>query len=239
MRTHIGLLAGVLATLGLACGSGGNGNTVKSDGGADGRATDSAVAVDMAVGSDSAPGADRAADVTAAIDTPAGDRSTTDQAAPRDMMGADRAPDSSATDATSSGTCNIPCFAGVAEQCVPTGSCMQQFSGTTANVCYMNGVKILSTITGFAPPTTATKVTKVDGTSTCYTADTVTTGAGTASAMTTVTYKNAGGTTFATGVVNGTTTMITCTGSGVTYDLARDCPSTQGSASCTNGTCAP
>ncbi len=255
------MMIGFLAIVGVACGSSGDKkDVVKRDGGVvDMRAPDSNVSVDMGGGSDSAATPDRPADTApdgqpdrapdqaprdmAAPDSPA-DTSTAadtspaadaaDDASPADMS---MAADSSSSDA-SGGSCVIPCFIGVVDQCIPSGTCMTQSNaGTGSNTCWMNGVKILTTVSGL---TSNTKITKTDGTSTCWTIDSATTISG-MTATTTFTYKNSGGTAIATGMVTGSTTTITCTGSGVTYDLARDCPSgnTSGGSSCSMGTCTP
>ena len=136
------------------------------------------------------------------------------------------------------GSCNYPsCMASLAATCQPAGTCVEQVDSTTfaSNVCYSNGVKMLTSINMTSG---LINVAFKNGSSTCYTIEvsaSATTGAET------LTVKNASGAVIATGTrdTTGSTTTITCTG-GAPVTLNAACQGSLGSPSgCTTGTCAP
>ena len=109
-----------------------------------------------------------------------------------------------------SAACNYPaCIANLARDCQGTGACTSQVAGFAVNICYANGVKFLTTV-DVMRMVAVIRVTKTDGTSTCFSVESPFSMTG-ASGM--LTYKDAAGATVATGVqaMNGDTT-ITCTG---------------------------
>ena len=123
-----------------------------------------------------------------------------------------------------------PCLVNLQKDCPPSGACVLQQSGNTANVCYANGVKYLETVTGDVQVLTVTK----PGGGTCFTVTIPADG-------TTVVYRNAAGATVATAYADPTTGVrIDCPGCG-TFTTTNGCqlPGNDDSigASCTMGAC--
>jgi hypothetical protein len=79
--------------------------------------------------------------------------------------------------------CPFPkCVAALVEECIPAGTCVQQQlsvgGGISSNICYANGVKLMTTIQGGGRnPSTAIKVLKPGG-APCYSIDPEQRGAG-------------------------------------------------------------
>jgi hypothetical protein len=131
------------------------------------------------------------------------------------------------------GNINCPALFALASQCTTMGACTSQVSASGVNLCYANGVKVLTTIM-LSPPnyTGTTRFVKPDGT-TCFTIESTGMGSG---MMTTSTYKDPGGNVLATGTTTGNQTTLTCGGS--TYDTTNlNCPGSTTSGGCTQGTC--
>jgi hypothetical protein len=151
------------------------------------------------------------------------------------------------TDGTSAGTCDYPqCYIDLVKPCAPEGACIQQTSistsGVSSNLCYANGVKVLTTtdLSIITAPTTVVTVKNAGGL--CYTME-----APYSLTSTTVTYtmKNAAGVTVATLAADPltNTTTITCVG-GTPVVVSSDCDEPgadagSGGATCTEGTCVP
>jgi hypothetical protein len=146
--------------------------------------------------------------------------------------------------------CTIPCLVTLTQDCVPSGTCMEQSGGITAdNRCYSNGVKV-GTMLAVLPTPSLTLTTKKPDGGVCYTV----TGALTSVQATTaaLVLKNAAGQQVATGSYNLTTMQASVMCDGATFDAAAvascagvlSLPSlpgttTAGPGSCTAGTCAP
>ena len=142
---------------------------------------------------------------------------------------------------TSTGACNYPqCYIDLIKNCAPGGSCVQQttISPTlSTNLCYGNGVKMISSIDVTALTTTTTWK---NGSGICYTQEapiSVTSG------NLTYTLRNAAGAVVATQAIDSTanTMTITCTGASPVV-VPNNCGSSSadgGSATCPAGTCAP
>jgi hypothetical protein len=145
------------------------------------------------------------------------------------------------------GACSLPsCYTALISTCIPGGTCVEQMGfttsppiSTTTNLCYGNGVKVLTStvMTGTTPGTPVTTVT--NGGTLCYSYEMPLSQAGENSA--TMVFKNAAGAIVATNATNGVarTVTITCTG-GSPVVVSLDCfPSTDGGTPCTQGTCGP
>lgn len=66
------------------------------------------------------------------------------------------------------GECMFPeCVAALVRDCPAMGSCVQQRSGTGSNICFSNGVKFMISV-DIMRGVAATRITKTDGLTTCY-----------------------------------------------------------------------
>lgn len=136
--------------------------------------------------------------------------------------------------------CNAPpCLADLMNSCVPSGACVEQTSasGMGSNICYANGVKML---TSFDLSTFAISVTAKKGSTTCWSMAANAT-------STAMPVKNGSGATVATLTTDDAgNSVVTCTG-GTAVTLNADCDGTGLSANgdtgsgdnCTTGTCNP
>jgi hypothetical protein len=134
--------------------------------------------------------------------------------------------------------CNAPsCIADLLNSCAPSGACVEQTSasGMGSNVCYANGVKML---TSFDMTTFAFSVTAKKGTTTCWSMAASATSTG-------MPIKNGSGATVATLTEDAAgNSVVTCAG-GAAVTLNADCDATGLSANgastdtCTTGTCDP
>ena len=139
-----------------------------------------------------------------------------------------------------SGSCNYPsCLANLATSCQPSGTCVEQTDTTTfaSNVCYSNGVKVITALNLTSGSAT---ITFKKGSTTCYTFEAGVSATGTEA----LTIKNASGAVIATGTsdTTGSATTITCTG-GAPVTLNASCQDATGTgsstSSCTTGICTP
>ena len=153
--------------------------------------------------------------------------------------------DGSANQGDAAATCKVPCLANIGADCIPEGTCIEQpgLLGLS-NLCYANGVKVLTTLVPLPPGAVVTHR-KANG-SLCYSVE----GSITAN-MVTLTWKDAAGVAVATGVYDTQTKVptVTCgTQSFGAADLAgcaagMNLPSVPGSATgapatmCTQGSC--
>jgi hypothetical protein len=135
--------------------------------------------------------------------------------------------------------CQFPkCVAALFADCMPTGKCVQQRSmgggGISSNVCYGNGVKLVTSVMGGRNATTAIKVFKADGTL-CYTVEPEQRGGG----VNAVLYRDASGQAVASATVDRNTLAVACTGTTTPQSVATSCqPGLQGSTNgCGNGMC--
>jgi hypothetical protein len=147
----------------------------------------------------------------------------------------------SSTSSTTSGggTCAgcIPqCYIDAFANCMPTGACTQQGTGTTVNACYASGVKI-STMVGTSGATGT--VYKADG-SVCLTTSSVF-----SSTSVTATWKDPSGNVVFVdqAPLTGGPEQVTCGGKTYTFDPSspncKTCNMQMGQgSSCTMGTCA-
>jgi hypothetical protein len=147
----------------------------------------------------------------------------------------DAAPASDAQAA--SGNCNVPCLAGVADQCIPSGACTSQAGLSGANICYANGVKYLTSVSvSTSPPFNAmgtTNVTKPAGDN-CYKIEFT----GPAGGPYSYTYKDPNGATLATATVNQAGDLVFMCNSQTYTVPAGSCGAGAGSGTtCTQGSC--
>jgi hypothetical protein len=107
-------------------------------------------------------------------------------------------PVSGTADANTGGMCLPTCFieltSPLISECIPSGSCTQYFSGQTILVCYLNGVKIETTVSSQTMSTVLFKKANGDD---CFSIVTTLT----SQTSTTSEYKSSSGTTVATVIV--------------------------------------
>ncbi|HXU80006.1 MAG TPA: hypothetical protein VN914_01325 [Polyangia bacterium] len=164
---------------------------------------------------------------------PAPDASIPPPPLPRDAGARDAAP-------PMTGMCPFPkCLAAVMFDCTPTGMCVQQRTsgggGLGNNVCYGNGVKLVTSLSGGGRnPTAAIKVFKADGTL-CYTVEPEQRGGG----VNAIAYRDASGQQIASATVDRNSLAIACAGTTTPVSVPMSCqPGLQGSTgSCRNGMC--
>lgn len=137
----------------------------------------------------------------------------------------------------SSGACNMPSCLGVSQNCIPSGTCIEQADATTgaSNLCYSNGVKIINTFDASFNITSTVK----NGATTCWSMSGSLT---TYLAGGALTLKNGSGATVGTLGADPTTgaSTITCTGASAPVALNDACNAGSSSSSnCTTGTCTP
>jgi hypothetical protein len=137
----------------------------------------------------------------------------------------------------STGACNMPSCLNVSQSCIPSGTCIEQADATTGatNLCYSNGVKIISTVDASLNLTSTVK----NATTTCWSMTGSLTSFLGGGALT---LKNASGATVGTLTSDQTTgaTSVTCTGASAPVVLSDACNAgASASASCTTGACAP
>jgi len=163
-----------------------------------------------------------------------------------------------ASDAGIFASCGYPaCYLDLLLPCMPEGACVEQATtmcgvtacptssataptGTTNNMCFDNGVKMLVDIDMSNPLAVTATATVKKGSAVCLT--TVVGPYSQSTVAPTATVKNAAGTTVATMVTDLTaqTETITCVGgSPVVVPMGCGGSSDGGTSSCTKGTCAP
>ena len=110
------------------------------------------------------------------------------------------------------GVCgNYPlCVATLMATCVPSGTCTLAETGDGRVVTFGNGI-VQSTVTDVVSQRATTRVTKTDGTSTCFTVETTSAAGGLS-----VAWRDTSGVTVATGAVNEPENYVdvTCAGGG-------------------------
>jgi hypothetical protein len=115
-------------------------------------------------------------------------------------------------------TCTIPCIVALTQDCVPSGTCMEQSNGLTGNNrCYSNGVKV-ATALAILPAPALTLTTKKPAGGVCYTVVGSLTSATSTSG--TLVLKNAAGQQVGTGTYDLTTNQATVSCDNATFDAA-------------------
>jgi hypothetical protein len=135
--------------------------------------------------------------------------------------------------------CAFPkCVAALINDCMPAGKCVQQrFMGGTGigtNVCYTNGIKLVTSLMGGRNATAAIKVFKADGTL-CYTVEPEQRGGG----VNAILYRDASGQAVASATMDRNTLAVACTGTTTPQSVATSCqPGLPGTTNgCGNGMC--
>jgi hypothetical protein len=134
--------------------------------------------------------------------------------------------------------CDFPkCVAALQAACTPTGSCVQQRTtgggGIGNNVCFANGVKVITSISGGGRNAPVTiRVLRADGTG-CYTIEPEARGGG----VTGLNYRTPSGELVATGLVMRDRLNIVCTGMTAPTSVAASCQPGLMITGCTSGSC--
>jgi hypothetical protein len=137
------------------------------------------------------------------------------------------------------GACAFPkCVAALQAACMPAGNCVLQRvmggGGIGSNVCYANGVKAFTSISGNGRgQNTTIRVMRADGTA-CYTIEPESRGGG----VTGLNYRAPSGELIATGIVqNRTQLAIACTGTTAPQVVETSCQPGLVITGCSNGSC--
>jgi len=136
------------------------------------------------------------------------------------------------------GACAFPkCVAALQEPCTPQGRCVQQRvmsgGGIGTNVCFANGVKLITSISGNGRNQNVTiRVMKPDG-SACYSIEPESRGSG----VTGLNYRTPAGEIVGTATRNGNSLAVTCIGSTTPISVDATCQPGLIAAPCTSGSC--